>query len=64
MPDVYKGKSYMTEEYYENREIDNAEITMTSEEWIKSSTAIFRRDRDMLSEILDKLESENAPKSR
>ncbi len=26
MPDVYKGKPYMTEEYYEKREIDNSFI--------------------------------------
>ncbi len=63
MPDVYKGKPYMTEEYYEKREIDNAGIEITEEEWLNASKSILLRDRDMLNEVLDKLESENVPKS-
>jgi hypothetical protein len=60
MPDVYKGKSYMTEEYFERREIDNPGATITEEEWLKASTSILRRDCDVLLEVLDELEADNS----
>lgn len=60
MPDVYKGKPYMTEEYYEYREIPNTKADITIGKWLDNSKLILKRDKEMLKEILDELESENA----
>ncbi|MFH1325900.1 MAG: hypothetical protein ABIH48_00315 [Candidatus Falkowbacteria bacterium] len=59
MTDVYKGKPHMTEEYYENRTVDSGgpASTIADEGWTNASQTVLRRDRDMLNEILDELES-------
>lgn len=59
MPDVYKGKPYMTEEYFERREAPN-EITGAPVPWDQAgeaSEAALQQDAPMLREILAELEA-------
>ncbi len=63
MPDVYKGKPYMTEEYFENREIENTGSSLSGEEWVRASLAVAHRDKDMLKKVLHELELENQASS-
>lgn len=58
MPDVYKGKSYMTEEYYEKREIENTGAAISAREWIDASKKIALRDKELIRDVMIELESE------